>query len=219
LSDYHANNNKIKQSLELCETKHQYRQFINLVTNIISDKDNREIVYHEYIIHPKHHSNIVHIIQSTSRVGDNNEKFVVDFIKETGWNILYVGGNGRLIDQFFKIDIVGELDNTTLTVQVKPAQSIQPIQIPYLSNDTYYLIDLADVFDIKSIHFNALAFVTRRGDIVGFGKQQKYFKDSINKWRVGSQNNVFPQGNELLVCKNNVKFITPGLLSIHPTIY
>lgn len=219
LSDHYPNNDQIIESLESLKKNNECRKFFNLVNEIMEDKNNQNIVYYDYIMEPIHYNNIVNKIQTTSMSGDNNENNVMNTMREHGWEILYSGGNGRLIDQFFKIDIVGKLDNTILTVQVKPAARINPVKIQHLSDDNFYLIELNDDFDVRGSYFNSLAFITQRCDVIGFGKQQKYFKDSTEKWRISTINNVFPEGNELLIEENNIKFITTGLSLIYPAIY
>lgn len=63
-------------------------------------------------------------IQRFSKIGDESENFVRDYIiKSHGFKLLYQGGDGDFVDMIFGVDLIMEYKGRVITIQVKSTSS------------------------------------------------------------------------------------------------
>ena len=135
-------------------------------------------MWNEYINAEPHKSTIYNIISKSSRIGEQNEKMVIDFLHKNGWNIEWIGGNGSIVDQIFHSDVCAISPNGVFkSIQIKTVNSIIPVRlIQYenvVSKGLVYNINVnGTLYPPKVVGYNLMVFVTSEGKIIGTEKQK-----------------------------------------------
>ena len=97
------------------------KQYINDLT---STPTKCEKLYKRFFDNPS--PTIIEAMQKTTKLGDQAENIIIDFLIEQGWETLYRGENGDLIDTKFGIDaVVSHADHGIRAIQIKHVKDIK----------------------------------------------------------------------------------------------
>lgn len=111
-------------------------------------------------------------IVKNSREGEIIENFVIDEYIKMGYEIIYKGGDGDLIDMEFGVDIIVKKDNVYNFVQVKKVSSIENVEF----EDQNYTKIKGDVIILNFTLIDTVAYGTLEGDVFIGSKIEFYHK-------------------------------------------
>lgn len=110
-------------------------------------------------------------IRKNSLEGEMVENHVTNYYINDGWEIIYKGGDGNVVDMLLGVDLIVKKENLYQYVQVKKLPSIEVVNI----DDQKYTEIKGDIHIRNLSVIDVVAYATLDGDVIVSNRQNYYY--------------------------------------------